>query len=129
MMIKEAFNELAEDLKNSLPGKQIFWDSEDLKFGIRLTLDYLGITKNKIKFYLTVQGGDCFNINSFIEIAELEQLIFTKLPFFADNQQKYPRKLENCSYFVTIFDETADREKKETINYSRRFLLTCEITK
>jgi len=129
MMIKEAFNELAEDLKLSLPDKQIFWDSEDLKFGIRLTLDYLGITKNKIKFYLTVQGGQCFNINNFIEIAELEELIFTKLPFFADNQQKYPRKLENCSYYLVLQDETADREKKETINYSRRFLLTCELYK
>lgn len=128
-MIREAFNELAEDLKQSLPDKQIFWDSEDMKFGIRLTLDYLGVTKNKIKFYLTVLGGQCFNINSFIEIAELEQLIFTKLPFFADSQQKYPRKLESCSYFVTLFDETADREKKETVNYSRRFLLTCEINK
>lgn len=122
---EDLFNTLENDIKSKMSGTKVYWGENDLNSGIRLVLEFLGLNKQKLEFNLKVCGSQCFTVKQSAQLAELEDKIQNDLPFNQPGVQKGKRnQVQGGEYYLIASDEIADREKKQTVDYTRKFRLT-----
>jgi len=121
------FAALAEDLKTKIAGTPVFWGENDMKNGVRLVLEFTGLGRNGLRFNFKVCGSNCFSMQQSAKIAELEEKIL-QLPFNKPENQKGNRvKLAGFDYYLIESDDSADRESRETVDYTRTFKLIVTV--
>lgn len=126
-VFEDIFKALTDDLKSKIAGTPVFWGENDMKNGTRLVLEFTGLNRDGLNFNLKVCGSNCFSMNQSAAVAELEHKIL-QLPFNKPENQKGNRvKLDGFEYYLVENKDKADRETRDTVNYTRKFELIAKM--